>query len=293
MIGSRPGRRRELCRPRCWRTGSSAYNNRPDRAEKVAAPLAPKMVNCSAAGIPASVVMTQPSAHRNGIAAAHHQRRRVRAVVPESGRRRGPRPVRAAITAMSASDVSNPTTVAPSSRPPPMPSAVARIHGTGRSRPRLTSHCPAPTTAPVTSPASRAATGSSTRPATARPARPAIGKARNPAVQISHDPKKVSRRRTGVSIMRSPALGTRPHWLGGGTARTVVAEDEDGEDHQPDAPQDVADEVAEVDQGQPSGTSTPPRMRTAETAPRAVNQRRAIHPPRAIRTSRVQAAVRL
>src|SRR5829696_7845508 len=50
------------------RGSSRLYNNRPERAEKVTAPLALKMVTCSSTGIPASVVTIQPSAHSGGIA---------------------------------------------------------------------------------------------------------------------------------------------------------------------------------------------------------------------------------
>ena len=59
------------------RTGRIPCNNSPESAEKVAAPLAPNIVNCSSTGIPARVVTIQPSAQSSGIATAHHQRRRV------------------------------------------------------------------------------------------------------------------------------------------------------------------------------------------------------------------------
>src|SRR4051794_16100273 len=41
------------------RAGSSCCRSTPERAEKVTAPLAPKMVNCSSTGIPARVVTIQ------------------------------------------------------------------------------------------------------------------------------------------------------------------------------------------------------------------------------------------
>ncbi len=177
------------------RAGSSCCRRTPERAEKVTAPLAPKMVNCSSTGIPARVVTIQPSAHSRGMATAHHQRRRVCAGSATVWATPMSTPVSAPMTATSASEVRKPTTVAPSSRPAPMPSAVARIHAAGRSRPRLTSHCPVPMTAPVMRPATKAAMGLSTRPATTPPTTPATGKARNPAVQISHE---TSARRVAV-----------------------------------------------------------------------------------------------
>ncbi len=158
-----------------WRAGSSCCRRIPERAEKVTAPLAPKMVNCSWTGIPARVVTIQPSGHNSGMATAHHQRRRVRAGSATVWATPRTAPVSAPMTATSASEVRKPTTVAPTSSPAPMPSAVARIQGKGRSRPRLTSHCPVPTTAPLMRPATTAAMGLSTRPATSTAGNPGDG----------------------------------------------------------------------------------------------------------------------
>src|SRR3954470_16685500 len=87
------------------RTGRRTWSRRPDKAEKVSAPKAPKIVNCSSTWIWPRVVTVQPSAHRAGIAAAHAQRLRVRR--GRASACAGPRktPVRAPIRARSASEV--------------------------------------------------------------------------------------------------------------------------------------------------------------------------------------------